>query len=65
MQVVWQHTNRNGLERIPLLRSRVDPSETVDVSQQEITRAICDRDSEEENTALNLRSAIPRHGAHI
>jgi hypothetical protein len=65
MQMVGQHAHRDRLERVALSGGCIRPAQMIDVPDQEIARAVVERQGEEKPPSLDLRSTISRHGDDI
>jgi len=65
MKMVRQYANRNRLECTPLLNRHVDPSKSINVPYKNVARSIGERDSKEENAALDVCTTVSGHGAGV
>jgi hypothetical protein len=61
MKMVRQHAYRDGLEREPFLDHFVGMPQTIDLSYQQVARAIGKCNREKECAALDLGASIARH----
>jgi hypothetical protein len=58
VQVIGQHTDRNRLEGVAPDYRRIGVAESVDMSHEQVGRAVAESHSEEEPTAVNPGSPV-------
>src|SRR5437660_1812578 len=62
MHMIGQDADRNGLEGQTFLNRCVESTQAIDLAHQQITRSIGERYREEEDSTVDSRTAISRHG---